>query len=194
MGHQFKDLGADVLLVEDFLEPSLCTHVIEVAECCQFRRSSDPVDVLDTEVRSSDLLPLNGESSLQESTNQILLARIQIIQDLLLKQYGIRFAHHERCSILRSRPGQGYKRHVDNLLLESRFIEVANGIPTRDVSILGCLNDGYDGGEILFDRQGIKLKPPAGSVLVFPAYYTHPYQSLPVVRGCRYAFTSWLFH
>ncbi|MBD2022365.1 2OG-Fe(II) oxygenase, partial [Leptolyngbya sp. FACHB-36] len=81
-----------------------------------------------------------------------------------------------------------------NLLLESRFVEVANGIPTRDVSIVGYLNDTFEGGEILFDRQNLKVKPPAGGVLVFPSYYTHPYQTQPVARGRLYAFTSWLFH
>lgn len=196
MGYAFKDLGSDILLVEGFLEPALCTHLIQVAECCQFQPLKLPIHVLDDpEYRAGEILPLGGnESSLQESTNQILLKRLDRIEELLLKRYGVRFAHAEMCSILRYFPGQRYKRHVDNLLLESRYVEVANGVPTRDVSIVGYLNEDVEGGETLFDRQNLKVKPSLGSVLVFPAYYTHPYQTLPVVRGRLYCFTSWLFH
>lgn len=193
--HTLKDLGSEIFLVEDLLEPSLCDHIIEVAECCQFTSSKILVNVVDTDVRSSGILPLgNSDNALHESTNQLLLRKVTIVQDLLFKHYGVKFPHAEMCSILRYLPGQSYKRHVDNLLLASRFVEVANGIPTRDISIVGYLNDNFEGGETLFDRQNIKVKPKRGAAVVFPAYYTHPHQSLPVGRGKKYAFTSWLFH
>ncbi len=192
---KFKDLGSDILLVEGLLEPSLCDHVIQIAECCQFKPSSILINVVDTDVRSGGILALgNNEGALQESTNQLLLRKVKVIQDMLFRHYGVKFPHAEMCSILRYLPGQSYKRHVDNLLLESRFVEVANGIPTRDISIVGYLNDDFEGGETLFDRQNLKVKPKQGSVVVFPAYYTHPHQSLPVLKGKKYAFTSWLFH
>ena len=194
MGLAFKDLGADILLVEQLIEPSLCAHVVQVAECCQFKPSSNPINVLDTDARDGEILPLGKGNSLQESTNQILLGKLKTVQSLLERRYGVAFPHAEMCSILRYSPGQRYKRHVDNLLLESRFQEVANGIPTRDISVLGCLSDDFTGGEILFDRQNLKLKLDAGNVLVFPAYYTHPYQTVPVRRGRQYSFASWLFH
>lgn len=194
MGYTFQDLGSDILLIEGLLEPSLCEHILQIAECCQFQSAKAPINVLDTEVRSGEILALNESSQLLSSTNQILLGRIQIIQNLLPKRYGVQFPNAEMCSILRYVPGQNYRRHIDNLLLESRFVEVANGIPTRDISIIGYLNDNFEGGETLFDRQNIKVKPQAGSAIVFPAYYTHPHQSLPVIRGRKYEFRSWLFH
>jgi predicted 2-oxoglutarate/Fe(II)-dependent dioxygenase YbiX len=195
VGHELKDLGSEILLVEGLLEPSLCEHIIQIAECCQFKPSKILVNVVDTDVRSSGILPLGEqEGALQGSTNQLLLKQVQVIQDLLFKHYGVKFPHAEMCSILRYLPGQNYKRHVDNLLLASRFVEVANGIPTRDISIVGYLNDDFEGGETFFDRQNIKVKPKQGNVLVFPSYYTHPHQSLPVIRGRKYSFTSWLFH
>ena len=189
-----KDLGSEILLVEHLLEPSLCAHVIQVAECCQFSAPGNPVNVFDTEVRDASILPLDRGGNLAVSTNQLLLKQIKAIQDLLAKHYGVNFAHTEMCSILRYLPGQRYKRHVDNLLLPSRFVEVANDIPTRDVSIVGFLNQDFEGGELLFDRQNVKVTPQLGSAIVFPAYYTHPYQDLPVLRGKKYSFTSWLFY
>lgn len=95
---------------------------------------------------------------------------------------------------MRYRVGQSYKRHVDNLLLASRLDEAAQGVPTRDISIIGYLNQDCEGGETFFDRQNLKIKLQTGSVLVFPSYYTHPHQSLPVLKGQKYSFTTWLFH
>ncbi|MGA0200034.1 MAG: 2OG-Fe(II) oxygenase, partial [Prochlorotrichaceae cyanobacterium] len=87
-----------------------------------------------------------------------------------------------------------YKRHVDNLLFSSRLEEAARQVPIRDVSVVGYLNEAFEGGETYFDRQQVKITPRTGSVLVFPAYWTHPHASLPVRRGTKYAFTTWLFH
>jgi prolyl 4-hydroxylase len=191
----FTDLGSDILVIEHLLDHTLCSHLIQVAECCQFEVAGIEVGRKDTQIRDNGLLYLDGEqNALFRSTNQLLIDKIGIIQHLLLDHYGIRFPHAETCSILRYQPGQAYKRHVDNLLLSSRLEEVAQGIPTRDVSIVGYLNHDFEGGETYFDRQQLTVEPQMGHVLVFPAYYTHPHQSLPVISGCKYAFTSWLFH
>jgi predicted 2-oxoglutarate/Fe(II)-dependent dioxygenase YbiX len=187
-------VGGEIFLVKELLEPALRQHVIQVAETCQFEVAEILLSTVDNTVRSNDFLRLGGADKLSQSLNQLLLQRLVIVQRLLYKHYGIQFPYAEPCSILRYRQGHFYKRHVDNLLLASRFQELEQGIPTRDISIVGYLNDDFEGGETYFDRQDVKVKPEAGAVLVFPAYYTHPHASLPVRQGQKYAFTSWLFH
>lgn len=191
---QCKDLGQDILLVEHLLDPTLCQHIIQVAECIQFDPAKILMGAVDTEVRSGGLLPLNGDDPLQKSTQDLLYEKIKIIQNLLYSRYGIDFPNVEMFSILRYQAGEGYRRHVDNLLLASRMMEVAQGIPTRDISIVGYLNQDFSGGETFFDRQDIKVTPQTGSVLVFPSYFTHPHQALPVQSGVKYAFTTWLYY
>lgn len=188
------DLGSDILLFEQLLDVSLCNHIMQVADCCQFQTAGIEIARVETQVRSNELLYLGENNSLLQSTNQILLNRIYLIQEALYQNYRVKFSQIETCSILRYHTGQFYKRHVDNLLLASRRDEVSQGVLTRDVSIVGYLNDDFVGGETFFDRQNLKVLPQKGSVLVFPSYYTHPHQSLPVIKGCKYAFTSWLFH
>lgn len=192
--HTLTPLGHDIFLVHQLLDPSLCTHLIDVAECQQFQPAHILVESVDVTVRNNDLWALGGSEPLARSTNDLLAGQLTIVQRLLFQHYGIDFPYVENCSILRYREGHFYQRHVDNILLASRFQEVEYGIPTRDISIVGYLNDDFDGGETYFDRQDIKVKPETGAVLVFPAYYTHPHESLPVTRGQKYAFTSWLFH
>ncbi|MGI0490951.1 prolyl hydroxylase family protein [Alkalinema pantanalense CENA528] len=194
MDYSIRDLGADVLLIENLLEPELCTQIIDVAEFCHFESATILLRAIDTDVRNSGILPLDLRNPVQKSTNDLLVKKIGIVQEALYKTYGIRFPHAETCSILRYSPSQQYKRHVDNILLASRFQEVDQGIPTRDVSIVGYLNEDFQGGETFFDRQNLKVKPKMGSAIVFPAYYTHPHQSLPVTHGRKYAWTSWLYH
>ncbi len=195
MSFSVVNLSADILLFTELLDPELCRHIIQVAECCQFEPAGIEVATVANKIRSNDILCLdNDHNSLLTSTNQILLGKIGIIQQYLYESYNVKFPHAESCSILRYQPGQFYKRHIDNLLLSSRFEEIACGVPTRDVSIVGYLNADFTGGETFFDRQDLKIKPQQGGVIVFPACYTHPHQSLPVATGQKYAFTSWLFH
>lgn len=164
-----------------------------MAELAQFSPAGIQLETLDPQIRSNDLLRLE-DNSLLDSTNLLLLDRVSVIQNLLYQHYGIQFPDAETCSILRYQEGQFYKRHVDNLLLSSRLEEAERGIPIRDISVIGYLNEDFEGGETFFDRQNIKVKPKLGNVLVFPAYYTHPHQSLPMLKGQKYSFTTWLFH
>jgi prolyl 4-hydroxylase len=195
VGYSFKDLGSEILLVEHLLDPSVCQHLIQISESCQFADTAPIlINTKDVQVRSSGILALDLANSLHKSTNDLLLSKIFVIQNLLYQHYGIQFPHAETCSILRYTPGQAYKRHVDNLLLASRMQELQQGVPTRDISIVGYLNEDFEGGETFFDRQNIKVKPQQGSAIVFPAYYTHPHQALPVTRGRKYVFTSWLYY
>jgi len=190
----FTDLGHEILLVENLLDPILCQHIIQVAECLEFDPAKILMGAVDGEVRSGGLLPLDGPEPLKQSTQDLLYGKIKFIQALLFDRYGIHFPQVETFSILRYQAGESYRRHVDNLLLANRMMELAQGIPTRDVSIVGYLNQDFEGGETYFDRQDIKIRPQTGTVLVFPSYFTHPHQALPVISGVKYAFTTWLYY
>jgi prolyl 4-hydroxylase len=195
MDFSVVNLGADILLFERLLDPELCQHIIQITECYQLEPAKIEIGSVENLIRSNDLLFLGNEyNSLLASTNQLLLEKIKIVQQYLDRDYGVKFTHTETCSILRYQPGQFYQRHIDNFLLSDRFEELDRSIPIRDVSVVGYLNENFTGGETFFDRQGLKVKPQQGSAIVFPSDYTHPHQSLPVITGQKYAFTSWLFH
>lgn len=189
-----EPLASDIFWVKGLLEPSVCQHVMDVAECAPFELAGLELGTTDSQIRNNDLLYLDRPEPLLQSTNQLLLGNVSVIQRLLFEHYGIRFPHAEACSILRYRQGQSYRRHVDNLLLGSRLEEAERGVPTRDVSVVGYLNDDFEGGETYFDRQDLTVRPLQGAALVFPSFFTFPHQALPVKRGQKYAFTTWLFH
>lgn len=186
-------LGNEIFLIEDVLDAVVCQQMIETANCNGFDSAEILIKQVDNQIRNSDLIALGDSNPLLESANKLLHSKLSVVQKLLYQEYGIKFLYAEPCSILRYKEGQFYKRHVDNILLASRFQELEHGIPTRDISVVGYLNDDFEGGETYFDRQNVRVKPLAGAVLVFPAYFSHPHQSLPVTKGQKYAFTTWLF-
>ncbi|MEL6221123.1 MAG: 2OG-Fe(II) oxygenase [Cyanobacteria bacterium J06627_8] len=194
LSYEGPTLGQEIFLLQNVIDSQTCQHLISVADTADFKNAGILMQTIDSDVRSNDLVQLGGDQALSQSTNQLILGKLAIVKQFLFDQYGVQFPYAEPCSILRYRTHQFYKRHVDNILLSSRFQEVQQGIPTRDISVVGYLNDDFEGGETYFDRQDVKVKPQAGSVLLFPSYFTHPHQSLPILKGTKYAFTSWLFH
>ena len=60
------------------------------------------------------------------------------------------------------------------------------------VSLVGWPNDDYEGGELEFSIWGIKLKPVAGDLVIFPSNYMYPHRSLPVTSGQKYSLVTML--
>lgn len=87
-------------------------------------------------------------------------------------------------AIIRYETGQFYKEHIDS----STSKDVGRA---RSLSILLYLNDDYEGGELYFPRQDIKIKPEAGSMIVFPSLGTHPHEALEVTKGTKYVVVTW---
>jgi predicted 2-oxoglutarate/Fe(II)-dependent dioxygenase YbiX len=66
----------------------------------------------------------------------------------------------------------------------------------RSLTIVGVLNDDYDGGEYHFPVQNVKLKLKAGSFVIFPPYWTHPHSVSKIITkpNCneyRYIVSTW---
>jgi len=78
--------------------------------------------------------------------------------------------------------------HADHI--HSLFEGNKKGIPI--LSVLGVLNDDYNGGEfIMFDNYEIKFKQ--GDILIFPSNFMFPHKVEPVTKGTRYSFISWVW-
>lgn len=78
------------------------------------------------------------------------------------------------------------KLHCDHI--HSMFDGQRKGVPV--LTVLGALNDDYEGGELMmFGNQQITL--PAGSVVVFPSTFMYPHEVKPVKSGVRYSYVSW---
>ena len=92
----------------------------------------------------------------------------------------IRFNRYKQNSLM--------TEHCDHI--RGIFDGERKGVPT--MSVLGILNDNFDGGDLIFwQDQKIDVKP--GDVIVFPSNYLYPHKVLPVTDGTRYSFVSWAY-
>ncbi|MEA3038597.1 MAG: prolyl 4-hydroxylase [Sphingomonadales bacterium] len=95
----------------------------------------------------------------------------------------------EALLVLRYRPGQEYRPHVD-------WDGGENG---RVATALIYLNDDYEGGETLFVKTGLKVKGNKGDVLVFRSATDDgafdplsEHAGLPVLAGTKFLASRWI--
>jgi PKHD-type hydroxylase len=87
--------------------------------------------------------------------------------------------------------GVGFVAHHDEVTAVELRRAQRNGQPVMhgDLTIVVFLNDGdeYEGGELFFSDLGVSLKPPAGSVAVFPATRECVHGVAPISKGNRFS-------
>jgi Rps23 Pro-64 3,4-dihydroxylase Tpa1-like proline 4-hydroxylase len=65
----------------------------------------------------------------------------------------------------------------------------------RTVSMVYYPNDDYEGGELEFLHFGVKIKPKAGQLFMFPSAYSYEHKIYSVTGGNeRYTFVTFFNH
>lgn len=84
--------------------------------------------------------------------------------------------------------GQNFNMHCDHI--HNLFDGHTKGIPI--LSIVGVLNDNYNGGEfVMWKNKTIKLKQ--GDVVMFPSNFMYAHKVNSIKKGTRYSFVSWVW-
>ena len=98
------------------------------------------------------------------------------------QRYGIQEPlFHEDYQLLKYTGGEEYRQHYDG----------GTGVG-RAISGLAYLNSDYEGGELEFPHHGVKIKPEAGMVILFPSNYAYSHIAHPVTNGTKYAMVTWI--
>lgn len=90
------------------------------------------------------------------------------------------------CKIQRTPAGGGY--HLWHS--ESSNVEHM----ARVVVWMLYLNDDFDAGETEFVHQQVRVKPQAGTLVLWPAAYTHAHRGNPPYKGTKWVATGWWLH
>jgi len=72
------------------------------------------------------------------------------------------------------------------------FENTGNETANRVVSFMMYLNDVDEGGETEFLYQHKRIKPKAGTMLIWPSTYTHTHRGNPPLSNTKYIITGWL--
>jgi len=162
--------------------PAECNHLVRVAE-----PSLKPSLVEDGSgghvrdpIRTSDGSPIHW--LIEDPAIHALNRRLAAFS-------GTNYDQGEPLQILRYRPGEQYHPHVDWLGEEN----------CRVLTALIYLNQGYQGGETIFVKTGLKVKGRMGDLLLFRSSGEDgmldplsEHAGLPVTRGTKYLASRWI--
>lgn len=87
----------------------------------------------------------------------------------------------------RYRAGQGMAMHFDHI--HSLFEGDQRGIPV--ISIVGNLNEGYEGGDLVFFNGDHAVSMATGDICMFPSCFVYPHEAQRVTMGERISFAAW---
>jgi predicted 2-oxoglutarate/Fe(II)-dependent dioxygenase YbiX len=137
-------------------------------------------------VRTNFAISLTGASSVSDTLKNVNDKFSDIMVKSLANYRGIfgisePLVYSEPNSLLRYSDGQKFETHYDGGSASKRII-----------SPILYLNDDYAGGEIEFVNFNIKIKPKAGSLIVFPSNYAYRHIAHPVTSGTKYAIVTWV--
>jgi predicted 2-oxoglutarate/Fe(II)-dependent dioxygenase YbiX len=77
--------------------------------------------------------------------------------------------------------------HIDHI--QTIFDGKIRGVPI--LSVVGQLNDNFEGGEFVVQDKKIKMK--AGDILIFPSNFLFVHRVNTITKGTRLSFISWVY-
>ncbi|MBL8310200.1 MAG: 2OG-Fe(II) oxygenase [Burkholderiales bacterium] len=101
-----------------------------------------------------------------------------------------RMVYSDTAQLVRWHPGLEMTAHADNLHPDGR----PNVTGHRHFSSILYLNDDYDGGHTFFPGFKMRLRPEAGTLVMFGAGPEYVHGVTRLVRGLRYTYAGWFTH
>ena len=62
----------------------------------------------------------------------------------------------------------------------------------RDLSVVVYLNDEFEGGDFVFPKLHIRIRPKPGMMIAFPSTQEYLHGVEPVTKGHRYSIVTWM--
>jgi hypothetical protein len=118
---------------------------------------------------------------LRQLADETIYRQKQVVKDYT-RRYNIgELRYWEATNYIKYGPGQHFQEHHDHGYSYNCV-----------VSLVGYPNDDYEGGELYFRLQNIKIKARAGDLFIFPSNFMYPHRAMPVVSGTKYSMVTML--
>lgn len=140
-------------------------------------------DCFDLKFKKTDIQDDQSEPSLklQSLWEDVHHRKLQVVKDYTQRHNIGELRYWEALNFVKYGPGQHFQEHTDHGFSYNCV-----------VSMVGYVNDNYEGGEIFFRMQGIEIKPKAGDLFVFPSNFMYPHRAMPVHSGTKYSIVTML--
>ncbi len=140
-------------------------------------------DCNDFKFKKTDIENDKSQTSLnlQSLWQDLYDVKLPAVQDYS-RMYNINnLKYWEAFNFIKYGPGQHFKEHHDHGYSYNCTL-----------SLVGYPNDDYEGGELYFRLQNIKVKADAGDLFIFPSNFMYPHQAMPVHSGTKYSIVTML--
>ena len=170
--------------VENFLASSRY-HDWAIAAVAHNIRMPEYRDCYDFKYKTDMGIPLDKTTkefmSLDEMYQKTKYAQLQAIKNYCKKYSISELKYWEATNFVKYENNQHFQYHSDHGFSYNCTL-----------SMVSYPNDDYEGGELEFKIQNIKIKPEAGDVYLFPSNYMYPHRSCPVTSGVKYSMVTML--
>ena len=183
----------DYIIVKNTISKEICQSLIDENNKKEWKKHTwnnyTTGENTSESTKELDVMPCTKEQ--QDKVTPALIDALAQYQDIcswegektgnqwLSKFSPIRFNKYEVGTMMR--------RHYDHI--HSIFDGKMKGIPI--VSIVGNLNEDYEGSE--FHCRGKEIRLKTGDILMFPSNFMYPHEVTECTKGTRYSFVSWAF-
>lgn len=97
------------------------------------------------------------------------------------KSYDLKLHGDNGYQVLRYQEGQEYQAHHDHGPGNARVL-----------SLVAFLNDGFEGGQLVFPTFDVTVQPKAGSAVLFPSNFPYQHIAKPVgADAAKYVIVTW---
>ena len=148
--------------------------------------NADPLNTYEQSIRTSHGLSISRYAIFNKAMQSINDKCYNLVASALHNYKAVfkieqEIKNAEPYALLRYSGGEQYGFHYDG----------GTG-SKRSISVLIYLNDDYEGGEIEFPNFNLKIKPKAGTLILFPSNYAYGHIAHPVTSGTKYVVVTWL--
>ena len=178
----------DYVKIYNKLSPEFCDNAVSLLHNVDWNTHNFYVNGEDRYYSAdSDGMVSWNQLPIQEQLNQAVWDCLHqyVVQDLNFEWFhgwqqftSIRFNRYDK--------NKDMKNHCDHI--HDIFDGVNKGIPV--LSIVGLLNDEFEGGELIFfDDYALPIKK--GDIVIFPSNFLFPHRVSTITSGSRFSFVSW---
>ena len=140
-------------------------------------------DCYDFKYKKTDIMhdPSQASKDLQDLWQDLYDRKVMVVKDYARRFNIGELRYWEAMNFVKYGIGQHFQEHSDHGYSYNCV-----------VSLVAYPDDEYEGGELEFRLQGLKVKPKAGDLFIFPSNYMYPHKSLPVKSGVKHSIVTML--
>ena len=174
----------EILAIEYFLNRSQCELIRAAFNTSRGRLAANPVDPF----WSDRLLWFDQIDPFAIGAKAVMQQARFVIAYRIAEHFGVEGRlYSDSQQLVLWNEGHSMPVHVDNAHPDGS----KHGTPHRDFAAVLYLNEEFEGGEVFFPLQGVRLKPSTGLLIGFRGTAESPHGVTTVRKGERFTMPCW---